>query len=852
MQDSRHFLQYSQNCENYKSSINNSKNNNEFYLKSDFTKIINTNKNCLDNTNKKANDNYLTNNNYLNNKNLAPLKNSYNNVSCKSNVICNSDLRYKNNATQNSNIGCNNSASSKRGLSCQSKACYKSTAYYENGINYKSYTTRCSATTKICLWLFLFVACLVVTIGFGCFGGNNNDSLKVDLATIDTAIAEGATATFSGGDGSASNPYQIANYTDLQALSNACNTSTSGTTYNHFKDEYFKLTADITIGTDWVPIATNLDGTTAKYFSGIFDGANHTINISNTISVVVSGSSGNYGYLGSLFGYVVTGEVKNVTMNFSLGENSLFSAPSSGYGYFGGIVGRCQNASISNCNVVGNSIVVIPESTNFVYNYFGGILGCGTSTSTSGTSANTIDNCSLSADVSLTKCLGAGIVYELVGNVSNCVVRSNFIVNSSSFILQEDYVGGIAGSATHVSNCKFLGGGFTNKRRNIIRSGIIVGEATTVENCVVASDGDDDANFDIICGDGGNTKAPRCGLIAGKATTISKCSVEATGVKLQVGADYGGLGGILAGEVGTMSNCVANVSVSTISFDDVSEFGFIVGEATGIVNNCISIVYATTVADAWREGAWIYSMGARGTFYNCVVVGCTNSLTSSNAGTDSNGTANSDGDEAFANTTDKMVMGTGGIYALSSNVTGANTNLTKLKTATTYTDTAAYGSSATTTFKWDATSTYKWDFKNTWAIKSTMNGGYPILQLAITSYNITLNVTTNLSGSTSSSTSGSTSGSSSTTATANPAQFIIYRFDESGNVVNQFVVRNGSTVTFEVDKNKAFTIMINYKLYMVTTIDAESTNKKTFTPTADTTINISITAPAGVNNWIVV
>ncbi len=760
-----YFDKICQNSQNLKNAQNVQNECNFFINKNKSENTINgarvARKNCGENYSERkiAKCNKNLDNCGLNNKNQIPFKNSYKNV------------KYSNNASYKNNI--------------------------------KAY----SATTKVCLWLFLFVACLAVAIGFGYFGGSSgNGSLNIE-SEIETASAEGSTWS---GSGTQANPYQIGTYADLLALSTACNMPTSGTTYNHYQDTHFKLMNNITLGADWVPIATNLDGTTTKYFSGIFDGAGHVISVNNTITFTTSGTgSEDKYYFGSLIGYLASGTVKNVTINFSLGNNSVFSVtkPSSVPNIFlGGVIGGCQSATISNCSISGSSITIDPESSSSPYmcSWFGGILGIGVSSTDVRTT--TIDNCSLNVDVSLALCAGSGIVSNLVGDVTNCLVRSNFIMNNlGCMTVGRDIrynLGGIAGKATVVSNCKFLGGNFKADYCNYSqRVGIIAGIATTVENCVVASYQNDAANFDITCGTAGMSGDTKVGLIAGEATTIANCSIDMTGTKLIASADDTVYAGVLAGEANAVSNCIARVSISN-SNSGVFSLGR------------IKAICSSTSVNA----------------YNCVVItsvsGVTTSYALTGASTSITNTAN-------------------GLYSL----TSTDSNLNELKSETTYTLGSAH-------FTWSSNTSYKWDFENTWIIKSTMNDGYPTLQMLITSCNITLSVTTNLSGSASSSTSGSTTGTSgagtTSGATAAVDQFIIYRLDETGNVVNQFVVRNGSTVTFEVDKNKSFTIMINYKLYMVTTIGSESTNKKTFTPTADTTIDISITAPAGVNNWIVI
>ncbi len=670
MQDNPRFLQISQNCENNKKTIKNSKNNNEFSLKNDFTKISNTNENYLENINAKVNDNYL------NNKNFASLKNSYKNASC------------------------NNSAN------------------YKNDNGYKSCTTKCFATTKICLWLFLFVVCLAVVAGVGCSGGSNG-GLKV-APTVETASAEGSPWS---GSGTQTDPYQIGTYADLLALSTACNTPTSGTTYNHYQGVYFKLTANITIAaadltgtgsaaTKWTPIACDPTGTNCSscYFSGIFDGNGKTITFQGEITKSLNDITAKAAtlYYGMLFGYVNGGgtgasaygiiqNVKIIVNKITFDGTSATNAVSRGF--IGGIVGYANNSTISNCSFAGDAIFNNPQK--IPYGYFGGIVG----------KAQNVIGCSY------------------VG------ILDAFIKGGSAAIL---YVGGIAGDAS-----------------------------------------------------------------------VSKCYIEMYSTsKIELEKGEGNYCGIICGK--GASNSYAKVNLSSFSVSSSTAAYWLNG------NNCVLVIdgYPSTVSNVTKFSS---------SSYNCVIVGV----------------------DA------KDISSSSGLYALPT----SNANIDGLKLKETYIKDEAYTPSDTSaiTFKWNNTTAYRWDFDTIWIIPNE-GTDYPILRQFYVEpiLNITLNVTTNLSGSTSGTTTGTSGAGAASGATAAVDQFIIYRFDELGNLVNQFVVRNGSTVTFEVDKNKAFTIMINYKLYMVTTIDAESTNKKTLTPTADTTIDIDITAPSGVNNWIVI
>jgi hypothetical protein len=148
-------------------------------------------------------------------------------------------------------------------------------------------------------------------------------------------------AKYSGGSGTAGNPYKIANAADLLAL--------AGNTSDY--DANFVLTADINLGAsdpfttaviapDTNNANTTFDGTA---FTGIFDGNNHTI---SNLTIDTSGAGNDY--LG-LFGKIgSTGLVKNlglVDVNIIGGADSI---------YLGGLAGwNASGATISNCYSTG-------------------------------------------------------------------------------------------------------------------------------------------------------------------------------------------------------------------------------------------------------------------------------------------------------------------------------------------------------------------------------------------------------------------------------------------------------------------------------------------------------------------
>ncbi len=748
-------------------------------------------------------------------------------TSCGENTIKNAqnvnieNLEFKNDFTNN--ILSNNNLDNTNKKIAPSKNSYKN--------NMKTY----SAATKICLWLFVFVACLAFVIGFGDIGGSNESgSLKV-APEIKTASAEGATWS---GSGTQASPYQIANYADLLALSTACNTPTSGTTYNHFEGVYFKLTTDITIAaadlndtttsTSWTPIACDLTGANYSncYFSGNFNGNGKTITYAGDVTKTFT--SGTV-YYGLLFGHVkgtsqtvnegtqfTNGNIHNINIKFGSSATTAFnvnfssSGSTSVYLKFGGLIGYLNTGKISSCKFSGKSLVLAnwSGSWNGGNSCFAGVVADARSSE--------IRECQFNSNfvfenINCDAIFSAVFVGWANGvTIDQCKTTGNltFDAKTQTARITKD-IGGIVGKGddvVNISNCSVNGNFYSKWNGNsTFHCGVIAGSATNISNCIVGGE--------AIIEQGDGAAMPSFGLIAGIATSVTNCCASVSNATLyaKVGAESNT--GLIVGNATTVSNCSVNAQLQALSVNNSSGYsfaGFIVGggeDKTTTVSNCIAIVSVAELTGSIKAICSSTTVNA----YNCVVITSVTNVSTAYALSSSN-----------TSTTDK----TNGLYSL----TSTNANLSELKNKNTYTN-------GTSNFSWKSTA--PWDFANTWMIKSNTNNGYPFLQLAITSYNITLSVSTNLGGTT-------------TGSTAAIDQFIIYRLDELGNIVNQFVVRNGSTITFEADKNKAITILVNYKLYMVATIGNESTNKKTFTPTDDTTVNISITAPAGVNNWIVI
>ncbi len=137
---------------------------------------------------------------------------------------------------------------------------------------------------------------------------------------------------FAGGNGTAGNPYQISNATELASLSSYLGGGYSST--------HFVLTNDINLdvspyntGSGWTPIGNN-----SSQFVGKFDGGGHTI---SGLYINRPGSSRT-----GLFGYVANaGVVENVTLS---------NVNVTGGDYTGGLIGYYTSTStVDNAHVSG-------------------------------------------------------------------------------------------------------------------------------------------------------------------------------------------------------------------------------------------------------------------------------------------------------------------------------------------------------------------------------------------------------------------------------------------------------------------------------------------------------------------
>ena len=215
---------------------------------------------------------------------------------------------------------------------------------------------------------------------------------------------DGSVATaFAGGDGTDSNPYQIADGAQLAYLASEVNKE--GKTY---ENSYFVLTADIDLNNhDWTPIGNSFSdalfgGTDYSLFAGNLDGKGHTIfNVSigtesapleSDVFGLFGATSGKLSNL-NLDGITIYGTAKNVS-RYIIGLAGALAGSASG--------------SIKNCHVTNlNMTMNTPDSGMAAAYWIGGLVGA--------LDGQYIDECSVSGKI--TEKSGKGSIGGLIGEL---------------------------------------------------------------------------------------------------------------------------------------------------------------------------------------------------------------------------------------------------------------------------------------------------------------------------------------------------------------------------------------------------------------------------------------------------
>lgn len=207
-------------------------------------------------------------------------------------------------------------------------------------------------------------------------------------------VEQGASSSYSGGEGTASSPYIIATAEDLSTLSQNVDDWNASV--------WFRLDADIDASS-----VAGMTGTVANPFKGHFDGNGHTI---SNFTATANG----IGTAAGLFAAIDGAEISDL---------GLVNASVSGSSYVGALAGYAKSGSVERCfstgSVTGTSVCV------------GGLVGCNDgATVTDCYSTATVDN----RDDYAT----GGLVGKNNGTVTNTYATGD--------VFGFDYAGGVTGA----------------------------------------------------------------------------------------------------------------------------------------------------------------------------------------------------------------------------------------------------------------------------------------------------------------------------------------------------------------------------------------------------------------------
>jgi hypothetical protein len=432
--------------------------------------------------------------------------------------------------------------------------------------------------------------------------------------------------TYSGGMGTAAEPYLIADTNDLLAISNS----------NGDYDKHFLLINDINFAEYEFngAVIFGMRGFRLCPFAGIFNGNGHiiknlsintengsryyiglfsqiegsTAEIKNLIMQNISITAGeDCTYIGSLCGsngnqYTVGGMITNCYVTGSVsgnnctgglcGENyqgkinNCYAACSiTGYGVLGGLCGNNKGGSISNCGSIGE---VNGKSS------LGGLCGLNT-----GIISNSYSGCSI-AGVAIGRCVGGLCGENREGEIHDCY--SVFSINGRC------YLGGACGyNSGEISNCNVVGS-VTGECQFAGLCGFNSGNITNCYAEGAANGGDSSHEFGGLCGWNSNGTLTNCHskvLVTGNYRShefggfcglnrdgnISGC--YSTGCV--TGGDYCRSLGGFCGEnnQGNLINCYTTGSVT--SGDEPSSIGGLCGiNCDGKLNSCYAAGLVTS------------------------------------------------------------------------------------------------------------------------------------------------------------------------------------------------------------------------------------------------------------------
>ena len=280
----------------------------------------------------------------------------------------------------------------------------------------------------ICLLSFLFIGCSIaggavvlsnMSVSDNFRGGEsspdgNDVTQNAPTITSGTWTTSGRYAdSFAGGDGSSTNPYQIATAAQLARLAYLINSSSSNSTYCSL---YYEQTADIDLSRYyWDPIGTEVSAGSGSYyvysFEGSYNGNGYTI--SNLFSRTRSG----------LF-YCISDSIIN-NVHVEDGDITVSNEVIEGCG---GIVGKANNSHILNCSFAGS----ITYNGDDFYTAVGGILGMSYMVNSYISGVGRV----IEGDLYIDSCVNNGTVtgYAIAGGVVGAYGDANGYTNGTCYL----------------------------------------------------------------------------------------------------------------------------------------------------------------------------------------------------------------------------------------------------------------------------------------------------------------------------------------------------------------------------------------------------------------------------------
>ncbi len=416
---------------------------------------------------------------------------------------------------------------------------------------------------------------------------------------------------FSGGSGSAEDPYIIATSDDVSSLFSFSNNDQYSANYSN---KHFKQICDISVENKfWVSAFRE----PSKAFTGVYDGGGHLLEYLSVKNYSVDGTN----YACGLFAYTQNATIKNLNIRYKYYRDN----PDTITGYHnGGFIGHMDGGLVDNCVLSGNM------HTGASAAYTGGIAGyldgggvvsnCVVSSSVSADGSiaessynnshlggvvgyvnnGTVKDCILSGHVRAVGSCAGGIVGTIIkGDVLGCEVDRAYIYGDLARV--GGIVGYVGGVGCTIENCKINGivlsktAGEVGGIAGYIRGGRIA-------SCRVLKPA-------TVSGDGGSVGGVAGNVYSSTSAndiTIDNCTVYAdvTG-KMNVG----GIAGTVNSQGGAMriiNNAYAHGTITTTLHQlGAANMGGIVGVVTATSNVATSIMNNVCMMTKFKNTATV-------------------------------------------------------------------------------------------------------------------------------------------------------------------------------------------------------------------------------------------------------